>query len=436
MASKSIGSIFASLSLKDVSFAKGLKKANVALGNFGTQALKMGGVAAAAVGAGMIAGTKGAISMGGELADLSAQTGVAVSDLMRIQQAYKDNGKEAGSAGKDINKMQKAIFDASKDMGGEKDPFAEIGLSVEKLVGMNPTEQFFAIGNALKTIEHPTRQAAMAMKIFGKSGGSLLSVFKGSNLDDVNASLGKMPAIMEQFASKFDRVDDILGRLPNKSDQFFTGFTAGIIDQVLPAMESINDTDFTDVGMSIGESLGANIKAAMNLIASGAWWDLFVLEAELAFAKIMELPVLKQLAELVMFATGGGEGLSINETIAGYKDGIQSEIDAIHEEIAKKSQAKIDQNDTRQEDAKRRAYEQGRNEVYKNSPDWIDPAVIPEIKVEIPKAPERQIDEYQRRGLSLSKNPGVIQDKIMKVQEEIRDILRNAKIQGKELVWT
>jgi len=427
MASKSIGSIFASLSLKDVSFAKGLKKANVALGNFGTQALKYGGVAAAAVGAGMIAGTKGAISMGGELADLSAQTGVAVSDLMKIQQAYKDNGKEAGSAGKDINKMQKAIFDASKDMGGESDPFAAIGLSVEKLVGMNPTEQFFAIGGAIKAIEDPVRQTAMAMKIFGKSGGGLLTVFKGSSLDDVNSALGKMPQVMEQFSNQLDRADDLLGRLPNKSDQFFTGFTAGIIDKVLPALEGINKTDFTDLGLKIGESLGANISSVMSLIGSGKWWDLLLLEAELAFSKMLQLPVVKQLTELSMFAFGQRSKEDSEWLNGGYTGEIEASIEALHVQIAEKEIARI---------AALKAQLKPEEKPMFAPENEAQIPVMPKVEVEIPKAPERQIDEYQRRGLSLSKNPGVIQDKIMKVQEEIRDILRNAKIQGKELVWT
>jgi hypothetical protein len=40
-----------------------------------------------------------------------------------------------------------------------------------------------------------------------------------------------------------------------------------------------------------------------------------------------------------------------------------------------------------------------------------------------------------RRGLSMSKEPGGMQDKILKVQESIRDILKNAQIQDKQLTW-
>lgn len=454
--SKSIGSIFASLSIRDVNFQKGLKKAGDGLAKFGTASLKMGGVAAAAIGAGLLAGSKHAITMGGELTDLSAQTGVAISDLMKIQQAYKDNGKEASSAGKDINKMQKAIFAASKDVGGKSDPFAELGLSAEKLMELNPTEQFFTIANAIKAIENPAEQTAMAMKVFGKSGGELLGVFKGSSLDDVNRTLGAMPALMERVAGKFDQVDDILGRLPNKSNQFFTGFTAGIIDQVIPAMEKIDGYDFTSIGESIGQELGSSINAVMNLFSSDEPWTAFILEAELAFAKLLNLPVVKQWAELFDFTYMQGGALAMGEYAInsltggdntdasnrikqaarnagpeGYVEDMESKIDAYHESIAQQAQDGIDAAN------KQKAYEKARNEIYKNAPDF-EGQMLPASSAASSPMPEMQganIDEYQKRGLSLSKTPGALQDKLLKVQEQIRDILNGAKIQGKELVW-
>ena len=82
-------------------------------------------------------------------------------------------------AGKDINKMQRAIFEASEDPGGSMDFFAQMGLSAEKLMEMNSTEQFFAIGEAIKGVRNQTKQAALAMDVFGRSGGELLTVFKG-----------------------------------------------------------------------------------------------------------------------------------------------------------------------------------------------------------------------------------------------------------------
>jgi len=416
--SKSIGGVFATLSIKDVNFQKKLKSAGDGIAKFGSAALKVGGVAAVGLGAGLAVGTKHALSMGGELTDLSAQTGVAISDLMRIQQAYKDNGREASAAGKDINKMQKAIVDATADPGN--DPFAQIGLSAADLMAMDPSQQFFAIADAIKEIKDPAKQAAASMKIFGKGGGELLGVFKGTSLDDVNRALGRSGEVMEKFAGKFDQVDDALGRLPGKANQFFIGFTSGVVDQLLPALDKVNGFDFTDLGQSIGEFFGA----ALSFFTDDTAWELFVLNAELALAKILQLPGFKQVAEIGERLANGG---NLNP-VASVSDGgnvtlIEEEIQRVYDRIAEKASA-----DAVKIDAERR-------KDISEEMDAIKSTAAPAAKIDMPEMQGRQFDEYQRRGLSLSKNPGLVQDKLLEVQEQIRDILKGAKIQGKELVW-
>jgi hypothetical protein len=415
---KSIGGIFATLSLNDAKFKKGLKSANASLGAFGTNALKVGGVASAAIVAGMTAGVKSTISLGAELDHLSSQTGVAVSDLMLLQQAYKDNGKDASSAAKDINKMQKELVKAAKDPGGANNPFAEIGLSAEELMKMNPSEQFFAISEAIKQIQDPAKQAAASMAIFGKSGGQLLTVFKGSSLADLNETLGDMPRIMQKFSKELERADTLMGRLPGKSQQFFTGFTAGIIDQILPGLEKVDNYDFTNLGQRLGDTLGQTITATMDLLGSGQWWDLMVLEAELAFAKILQLPVVKELAATLAILGGGDKSKMEDLFGGGYVAEVEEKIRAIQDAIPVTETGLIP--------------ERGKPQIpeIEIPAEVIAAAAIPKIR-ETPQA-----DEYQRRGLGMSKNPGAVQDKVLKVQEQIRDILKSAQIQGKELVWT
>ena len=44
---------------------------------------------------------------------------------------------------------------------------------------------------------------------------------------------------------------------------FWVGMSSGIIDEVLPALESLNGFDFAPLGKSIGDKLGAGIEIAM-----------------------------------------------------------------------------------------------------------------------------------------------------------------------------
>ena len=409
--SRSIGGVFATLTLRDSKFRRGLKRAGKSLARFGAAAARAGGVATAALAAGMLVGTKRTITMGAELDHLSTQTGVAVGDLMRIQQAYKDNGKAAKSAGKDINKMQRAIFEASEDPGGSMDYFAQMGLSAAKLMRMNSTEQFFAIGKAIKGIKNQTKQAALAMDVFGRSGGELLTVFKGSNIDDINQSLGKMPEIMEEFSTELERVDTLMGRLPNKADQFFTGFTAGIVEQLIPSLESVNDFDFTQLGKSLGEAL-TSVAGEFALIMNATW------DAVTTHRTFKE---------------------SVNKFADIYEE-IKREDAALRQgrRDAKEKEKQQAKNDRIAQLAEEYAYEKARRQEYKDAPDYIDPteeavAVAVKSAVNIPAAQAEaggEISQFQRRGLSMSKNPGSVQNKVLKVQEDIRDILAAAQVAG------
>jgi hypothetical protein len=330
--------------------------------------------------------------MGAELDHLSTQTGVAVDDLMRIQQAYKDNGKDAGSAAKDINKMQKAIELASQDLGSESDPFAKLGLSAKELLAMNPTHQFYAIGAAIKSIQNPATRTARAMEIFGKSGGGLITVFQGSNLDDINLSLGKMPEIMKEFSAEMERADTLMGRFPNKSNQFFTGFTAGVIGSIIPSLEMINEQDFTQLGLNLGKSLANGLAPIGNFFKN----------------------ISNDITVLSLAASDKFSGADFMDSARMY--------------YAAMDKVDADAEERRKAEAAEDAYEKARMFEYANSPDYVDPASVISAKAATaPKlrsfsAPE--FSDYQRRGLSLSESPSAnLEKKTLDVMMQVRDIL-------------
>lgn len=413
MASRSIGGVFAELSLRDTKFRTGLQKARNSMNRFGAAAVRAGAIATTALAAGMVAGTKRAISMGAELDHLSTQTGLAVSELMRIQQAYKDNGKSADSAAKDINKMQRAIFEASQDPGGSMDFFTPIGLNIQKLMAMSPDEQFFAIGEAINKIKSPTERAARAMDIFGRSGGQLITVFKGSNLDDVNTSLGKMPEIIQEFSVELERADTLLGRLPNKSDQFFAGFTAGIVEELIPSLEDINEFDFSQLGKNLADSL----------ISVAQEW-----------AVLMN----------ATFDTLTGQS-SFKDAVNKYSSA-QEDInqERENERLARKAEKEEEKRLAKEEQAAAEFYENVRRMEHESAPDYVDPkdavkaaVSMPDITAMMDEARSRTTDEYQSRGLSLSKSPEQTQIKTQTaLLQSMLDIFKRAETADRELKFT
>ena len=231
-------------------------------------AAKLGGAAILAVGAAIIGiggavavGVKGVIDLGGRMSDLSAQTGVAVSDLLILEQAFNDNGVSSENARLGINKLQKNLSEAR---GGSKTAikaFSDLGVSLDALSRMSPEDQFVAIGNAISEIQDPADKAAAAMGIFGKSGAEMLAVFGQGKIEDAAASLGSQSFILEKNAALFDRAGDLLGRAGLKAQGFFIGIADKVVPVVLPLLEAFDKLDLASQGQAFGESISTGLRA-------------------------------------------------------------------------------------------------------------------------------------------------------------------------------
>lgn len=201
----------------------------------------------------VVGGMKDIIGLGGQLSDLSTQTGISVSGILKLQQAFQDAGVGAEKVGASVSKMQKALIDAADNAGGEQArAFKTLGLNVDELLRLAPDEQFRVVADAIGGIDNQAEKAATAMRIFGRSGAELLNVFAAGVLEDAEKSLGKMPAVMERNANQLDRVSDLLDRIPNKSRQVFAGIADEIGDLLQAPLEAIDKMDFTGAGQTIG----------------------------------------------------------------------------------------------------------------------------------------------------------------------------------------
>jgi hypothetical protein len=73
--------------------------------------------------------------------------------------------------------MQRTVYDAGRGLSTAVDALADLGLSIGDLGGLAPEEQFKLLGDALNRIGDPTKKAALAMVVFGRSGTALLPMF-------------------------------------------------------------------------------------------------------------------------------------------------------------------------------------------------------------------------------------------------------------------
>lgn len=166
------------LALKDGAFTKGLRAASTKLKDFGGGAMKIGGAITAAgsvIAAGMLAAVNSFAETGSALKDMAGRTGMSASSLAELGHAASMTGASLDDVEIGTRKMQKAITSGSK-------AFDELGLSAANLQKLSPDEQFNAVSEALAGVADPTKKAALAMEVFGKSGTKLLPM-----VDDLKA---------------------------------------------------------------------------------------------------------------------------------------------------------------------------------------------------------------------------------------------------------
>ncbi|MCE9555913.1 MAG: hypothetical protein K8T91_21400 [Planctomycetes bacterium] len=197
------GRAYVALMLRDSAFVKGLKSASRQLQSFGGGLATLGGAIAGA-GATLLAPLTLAVNkfvnVGSALTDMSGRTGIATSDLAELGYAARQADADLTDVEASARKMQKTI-------GASKNGIVEIGDAFVDMNGLNPAEQFNKAADSISRIKDPTKKAAAAMDIFGKSGTKLLPM-----IDALSASrqkfrdLGLAPS--EQDIANADELGD------------------------------------------------------------------------------------------------------------------------------------------------------------------------------------------------------------------------------------
>lgn len=205
---------------------------------------------------------KESLDLGGRLSDVSAQTGIAVGDLVVLRQAFDNAGVGADAVGPAINRMQKALAGVGEDGEPTNDALVRLGITMGEIRSLSPAEQFARVASGIAAIQDPTERAATAMKIFGRKGGEMMALFKDPEAMAVAAQqVGGLASTMQANAARFDSISDAFGAAGLKGQQFAAGLTAAIAPALDEVAAALNKTDLT----GLGESVGAAAAAAINL---------------------------------------------------------------------------------------------------------------------------------------------------------------------------
>ncbi len=271
------GRAFVELFVDDKKLVRGLRRAEKKLKAFGQSirniGLKMAGLGAAML-APMLAAAKAFSSMGDQVAKMAKRTGLSVEALSELNFVASQTGTEFAALEKAFGRMQRSIYDAGRELSTAVDALADLGLKFEDLDGLSPERQFKLLADRISQVEDPTRRAAIAMSLFGRSGTALLPMFaKGAaGIEALQKEARRLgltisaedAAAAEEFTDALDALWKVV-----KMGVFRVGAA------LAPVLKQLAET-ITDVAVKVGEWIEANrelivtaAKVAAAVLASG-----------------------------------------------------------------------------------------------------------------------------------------------------------------------
>jgi hypothetical protein len=252
-------------------FSKQMEGFNATVGNVGGALMgvagKLAGFAAGFVAVQAVIGSfKDAIDMGGQLNDLSARTGETAGNLMIMQRAFENAGAGADSVGQQLNKLQRFMFEARDASSEQGKTLASLGISYDELKGKAPIDQMQMLAEKIAGIRDDGERAALAIALFGKSGGELLPLLRGmtDGIDQARAQLGSAPDAINATAKALDDIGDNLNAISKKSMEF----AIGLLTKLSPALLDVTTKMATIDAAGFGKVISGYIESTLKWVSA------------------------------------------------------------------------------------------------------------------------------------------------------------------------
>jgi hypothetical protein len=174
------------------------------------------------------------IKTGGDIADLSAKTGLTTNQVQRF-------GYAAAQTGSSVEQITGAVSQLSDRLveGGTGTVAAvqKLGLSFDDLRRQNPAAAFEQIASAIKDVPDPMQQTQLAMELFGKSGAEILPAIK-AGITELGDEAEKLGLVIDGSAIK--ALDDFGDQWDQMSLRAKVS-AAGVLSDTLRIVQALSD---------------------------------------------------------------------------------------------------------------------------------------------------------------------------------------------------
>jgi len=265
------GGVFVEIGADPTKFFAALKGVNKNIGSIG-KAMSSAGTKMAAIGAGVVgpifASAAAFANVGSVLNDMSKRTGVATESLSVLQFAAEQTGTDMGGVETALKKMQKAIFAAGTGSKEAADALAMVGLSASDLEGLSADQQMGKIADGLMAIQDPGARAAVAMKIFGKSGTDILPMLEGGSagMAAFAAEAKRLGLVMDsETAAKADALGDAIDAVKSSMKMAFIQVGSAVAPILTQLAQGL-----AIVAANVGKFISENQALVVSVLKGGA----------------------------------------------------------------------------------------------------------------------------------------------------------------------
>lgn len=177
---------------------------------------------------------------GDEVAKMAKKTGMGVGMLSEMRHVANLSGTSLSGLEVGFKRMATVIIDASTGVGAAADAFKILGLDIDTIRAMKPEDQFWAITDALASIEDPTLKASLAVDLFGRSGTDLLPIL-AEGKEGIAAMRQEAHDLNIVFDEETAKAAEAFQDAQTKMKAALQGLGAAIATAVMPVLKDLID---------------------------------------------------------------------------------------------------------------------------------------------------------------------------------------------------
>jgi hypothetical protein len=223
-----------------------------------------------------------ALQTGDRLAKLSQSAGVSVESLSALKYAADLADVDLDSLAKSLGILSRNLFDAQAGTGEAKDAIKALGITITDTRGnlLAGDKVMAQVADKFAAMEDGSAKTAIALKIFGRSGGQLIPLLNQGSaaLAEMRDEAEKLGLVMStETAQQMERVNDNFTRLKAAAQ----GAGIRIMTDLLPTLENLTNI-FVEVakegesleGISYALTLGLKSLGSVALVTYASFQDL------------------------------------------------------------------------------------------------------------------------------------------------------------------